>query len=171
MSSAQTHRVYKWSPQTNITTVVAGRENTEGPMSYSLNSSEGIYVEGSNGTVYVADYGNISIQKWLKNALDGTTVAGLNTGEAGSDHESLSDPTAVWIDDETQVVTNKFDQPADLAFDDNGNLYVCDCFYDRVVMFTTIHNEPCFPTSAVRGSASVGLKSITPPTGKPATSV
>ncbi|CAF3641675.1 unnamed protein product [Rotaria sp. Silwood1] len=43
-------------------------------------------------------------RKWLKNALNGTTGAGFSTGDEGSDAESLSYPTAVWVDDEAQVV-------------------------------------------------------------------
>lgn len=37
--------------------------------------------------------------------------------------------------------------PHDLAFDNNGNLYVCDTKFHRVQMFTLIDNQPCFPTS------------------------
>ncbi|CAF1533636.1 unnamed protein product, partial [Rotaria sordida] len=90
------------------------------------------------------------------NASNGTTEAGLSNGNEGSDAESLSRPTAVWVDEETHVVyvadssneriqrwlynasvgdtiaggsglgdkPNRFDQPVDLAFDNNGNLYV-----------------------------------------------
>ncbi|CAF1183751.1 unnamed protein product [Rotaria sp. Silwood1] len=104
MTSVMKSCVYKWSPQTNIITVVAGREMWQGSSSDSLNSPEGIYVDDTSGTVYVADYANHRIQKWLINALNGTTVAGLSTGNQGSDAESLSYPTAVWVDDETQVV-------------------------------------------------------------------
>ncbi|CAF3941470.1 unnamed protein product [Rotaria sordida] len=156
LSSAGKHCVFKWSPQTNITTVVAGREYYSGSTSDNLNSPEGIYVDSTNGAVYVADYVNNRIQKWLVNASNGTTEAGLSNGNEGSDAESLSRPTAVWVDEETHVVyvadssneriqrwlynasmgdtiaggsglgdkPNRFDQPVDLAFDNNGNLYV-----------------------------------------------
>ncbi|CAF2873393.1 unnamed protein product, partial [Rotaria sp. Silwood2] len=104
MTSVMKHCVYKWSPLTDITTVAAGREMGQGSGSDSLDSPEGIYVDNISGTVYVADYANHRIQKWLKDALNGTTVAGLSTGNQGSDAESLSYPTSVWVDDETQVV-------------------------------------------------------------------
>ncbi|CAF0988986.1 unnamed protein product [Didymodactylos carnosus] len=104
MSSAASHCVFKWSPRTNTTTVVAGREYYSGSTSDNLNSPEGIYVDGADGTVYVADYANNRIQKWLTGAHNGTTVAGLSTGNEGSDAESLSRPTSVWVDDETQAV-------------------------------------------------------------------
>ncbi|CAF2909682.1 unnamed protein product [Rotaria sp. Silwood2] len=70
----------------------------------NLNSPEGIHVDDTSGTVYVANYANNRIQKWLKNALNGTNVAGFSTGEEGDDREALSNLTAVWVDDETQVV-------------------------------------------------------------------
>ncbi|CAF3466755.1 unnamed protein product [Rotaria socialis] len=104
MTSVMKHSVYKWSPRTNIKTVVAGRENYQGLMSDTLNSPEGIYVDDISGTVYVADYANNRIQKWLKDASNGTTIAGFTTGNEGNDAESLSNPTAVRVDDETQVV-------------------------------------------------------------------
>ncbi|CAF3651379.1 unnamed protein product [Rotaria socialis] len=179
MASAAKHCVFKWSPRTNITTTVAGREYYAGSTSDNLNSPEGIYFDETSGTVYVADYANNRIQKWLKNAPNGTTVAGLSTSAAGSDAESLSRPTAVWVDDDTHVVyvadssneriqrwlynapmgdtiagglgdgdkQGQLDQPNDLAFDNNGNLYVSDRLNHRVLMFKIIHNDPCFPTS------------------------
>ncbi|CAF1000805.1 unnamed protein product [Adineta steineri] len=104
MSSAGRSCVYKWSAQTNIITIVAGRENYQGTTSEYLSSPEGIYVDGNSGTVYVADFSNNRIQKWEKDAQNGTTVAGRSTGEGGSDHESLARPSSVWVDDETQVV-------------------------------------------------------------------
>lgn len=104
MTSVMAHSVYKWSPRTNTRTVVAGREYYEGATSDLLNSPEGIYVDGTSGTVYVADYANHRVQKWLKDASNGTTVAGFSTGEEGSDAEGLSYPSAVRVDDETQVV-------------------------------------------------------------------
>jgi len=104
MSSAGRHCVSKWSSETKTTTVVAGRENYPGSTSDNLNSPEGIYVDGISGAVYVADYVNNRIQKWSKDAHNGTTVAGLSTGAAGTDAESLSEPISVWVDEETHVV-------------------------------------------------------------------
>ncbi|CAF1393462.1 unnamed protein product [Adineta steineri] len=186
MSSAGRSCVYKWSSQTNITTTVAGRENYQGTTSEYLSSPEGIYVDGNSGTVYIADYVNNRIQKWEKDAHNGTTVAGLSTGEGGSDHESLSEPSSVWVDDETHVVyvadsaneriqrslynalvgdtiaggsgtgdkLTQFDQPIDLKFDNDGNLYVCDRVNHRVLMFKLINNEPCFPVSTPTPSST-----------------
>lgn len=39
-------------------------------------------------------------------------------------------------------VTDQFYDPSDLAFDSQGNLYVCDYFHNRVLMFA-IDNRPC----------------------------
>ncbi|UJR06838.1 hypothetical protein I4U23_011126 [Adineta vaga] len=182
MSSASKHCVYKWSLQTNITTVVAGKEYYSGSSSDNLNSPEGIYVDSIHSAIYVADYANNRVQKWLFDASNGTTVAGLSNGQAGSDKESLERPTSVWIDDDTQVVyivdtsnqriqrwlynasigetiaggldrgdnLTQFDEPDDITFDNNGNLYVCDRINERIMMFSIINNQPCFSSSANR---------------------
>ena len=44
-------------------------------------------------------------------------------------------------------VTNQFNEPTDLAFDSDGNLYVCDYFNNRVLMFG-IDNRSCIPPSS-----------------------
>ncbi|CAF1184234.1 unnamed protein product [Adineta ricciae] len=182
MSSASRHCVYKWSPETNIPIVVAGKEDYSGSSSNNLNSPEGVYVDSIRNAIYVADYGNNRVQKWVIGASNGTTIAGLSSGEAGSDKESLNRPTSVWVDDETQVIyvadsqnqriqrwlynssigetiagglgtgdkLTQFDQPDDIAFDNDGNLYVCDRFNERVMMFSIIDNQSCFPSSTNR---------------------
>jgi DNA-binding beta-propeller fold protein YncE len=104
ISEASAHCVYKWSPRTNTTTVAAGRKGYSGSTSDRLNSPTGIYVDGIRGVVYVADYANNRIQKWVTGAENGTTVAGLSTGDEGSDAESLSKPVSIRVDDDTYAV-------------------------------------------------------------------
>ncbi|CAF4812359.1 unnamed protein product, partial [Rotaria sp. Silwood1] len=81
------------------------------------------------------------------------------TGDEGSDAESLSYPTAVWVDDEAQVV------------------YVADSSNNRIqrwlpnaLIDDTVAGGAASVTGdfwiLVHGPALVGLTSITPPTGK-----
>ncbi len=44
-------------------------------------------------------------------------------------------------------VINQFNKPTDFAFDSEGNLYVCDYFNNRVLMFG-IDNRSCTPPSS-----------------------
>ncbi|CAF4016462.1 unnamed protein product [Adineta steineri] len=177
MSESDRHRVVKWSPQTNLTTVVAGQTDERGTDDKYLSKPDGLYFDRSSDALYVADSGNSRIQKWEKNALSGIQVAGGNL--TGEDAGSLDAPNGVWVDEKTKVVyiadednhrivrwlpgasvgdiiaggqgmgnaTYQFNTPTDLTFDSEGNLYVCDNWNHRIQKFLLIENKPCSPTS------------------------
>ena len=104
MSSASKHCVFKWSPRTNTTTVVAGIEMYSGSTSDNPNILK-VYM--SMKPVIRCTWLIMPITAFnvgLKDARNGSTVAGLSVGTEGSDAESLARPTSVWVDDETRVV-------------------------------------------------------------------
>ncbi|CAF0986659.1 unnamed protein product [Rotaria sordida] len=104
MSESNRHRVVQWSPRTNMTTVVAGKTDTNGSTSDLLNHPQGIYVNRDGSIIYVADMWNSRIQNWTTASREGTTVAGSNQGTEGHDPETLDYPNDVIVDDETNVV-------------------------------------------------------------------
>ncbi|CAF0948625.1 unnamed protein product [Didymodactylos carnosus] len=104
MSESDRHRILKWSPETNDTIVVAGRTDERGGTGEYLSSPAGIYVDRTSGALYVADSQNNRIQKWVKNAQTGITVAGSNADSPASDAASLTDPSGVLVDEETNIV-------------------------------------------------------------------
>ncbi|CAF1144804.1 unnamed protein product [Adineta steineri] len=175
MSEWIRNRVSKWSNETENTTTVAGQSDRTGATNQFLNGPKGFYFDKKSDTIYVADTGNHRIQKWLKNAEQGITVAGSSSGKRGEDAASLWFPENVFIDDQTNVIyvtdtnnnriqrwlfnasqaetiigasgrgnrTDQLNHPTDLAFDDEGNLYVCDSYNNRVQMFQLIDNQLC----------------------------
>ncbi|CAF5123426.1 unnamed protein product, partial [Rotaria sp. Silwood1] len=76
MTSVTRHCVYKWSPQTNIITIVDARTGDEGSDAESLSYPTAVWVDDEAQVVYVADSSNNRIQRWLPNALIDDTVAG-----------------------------------------------------------------------------------------------
>ena len=104
MSESDRHRVVRWSPQTNQTTVVAGQTNTSGVTSDLLDHPQGIYVNADGSAVYVADMWNSRIQRWNNDTPQGSTVAGSSSGTAGDAADQLNYPNDVTIDDETGVI-------------------------------------------------------------------
>jgi DNA-binding beta-propeller fold protein YncE len=173
MSESERHRVIKWSPHTNTSTVIAGKTNTSGSANALFDHPQGIHVTRDGSAVYVADMWNNRIQKWPKYAPEGFTVAGNKT--EGPDNTTLDFPNDVFVDEETNVVyvmdtnnhrvqrwlpnamtgdtivggtgkgnaTNQLNKPTDLAFDMVGNLYICDMDNNRIQKFTLIDNRPC----------------------------
>jgi DNA-binding beta-propeller fold protein YncE len=104
MSDSNRYRIVKWSPQTNMTTVIAGRTNMSGSTSDRFDHPQGIYVNRNGSFIYVADMWNSRIQKWAQGSREGVTVAGLSDGTAGHDAETLNFPNDVIVDEETNVV-------------------------------------------------------------------
>jgi sugar lactone lactonase YvrE len=102
MSESDRHRVVKWSPYTNTSTIVAGKTNTSGSTSALFDHPQGIHVTRDGSAVYVADMWNNRIQKWPKDAREGFTVAGNNT--EGPDNTTLDFPNDVFVDEETDIV-------------------------------------------------------------------
>ena len=86
-----------------------------GNTSTLLSRPWGIYVDWSNA-LYIADHDNSRIQKYLKDATFGETVAGDPTGIRG--------PTS-----------NLLDHPSNLAVDLDGNMYVCDRWNSRIQLW------------------------------------
>ncbi|CAF1361079.1 unnamed protein product [Didymodactylos carnosus] len=98
---------FRWN-LTGIT--VAGTTGTNGTLPNQLNLPYGIFID-SNNDLYVADYKNHRIQKWLSGASTGTTIAGLTNCTSGSTSNHLYYPTAVYVDRKNQ----------NLYIDDSGN--------------------------------------------------
>jgi hypothetical protein len=67
-------------------------------------------------TLYIADYNNNRIQKWLYNAINGTTIAGRANGTGGSNATDLKNPSGVDVDS-------------------NGNIYVADFSNHRIQLW------------------------------------
>ncbi|CAF4052598.1 unnamed protein product, partial [Rotaria sp. Silwood1] len=123
------NRVTKWVANNSIwatSAIIVAGGNGNGSDLNQLDGTLAVTVDQS-GTVYVADYGNHRITRWLKGAQSGTAIAG------GNGQGNLS----------TQL-----NHPYDLAFDRNGNLYVSDFSNHRIQMFA-IDKSSC--TSSVSG--------------------
>ncbi|CAF4035525.1 unnamed protein product, partial [Rotaria sp. Silwood1] len=96
------NRVTKWAANNSIwatSAIIVAGGNGNGSDLNQIDGTLAVTVDQS-GTVYVADYGNHRITRWLKGAQSGTVIAG------GNGQGNLS----------TQL-----NHPYDLAFDRNGN--------------------------------------------------
>ena len=133
VSDNYNNRVQRFPPSstsvTNGTTIAGG--NGSGSAANQLSSPEGITGDAA-GNIYVADYGNYRVQKFLAgstSASNGLTVAGGNG--SGSAANQLNAPWSVMVDT-------------------SGNLYVSDDGNDRVQMF------PANSTSTTNGITVAG---------------
>jgi len=63
MTEHNRNRVLKWSSVTNITTIVAGETDKKGPGANHLNEPQGIFVDKTTKTLYIADLVNHRIQQ------------------------------------------------------------------------------------------------------------
>ena len=85
---------------------VAGTTSNSGPWSYQLSSPTAIAFDPF-GFLYIMDYGNDRVQRWLPGGNYGTTVAAAT-----------------------------MNNPYRMRFDRLGNIVICDTDYHRVIQFS-----------------------------------
>jgi sugar lactone lactonase YvrE len=143
--------------------VVAGG-NGKGDRLNQLNDPRSVFVDGEQ-SVYVSDFENHRVIKWVKRAAEGIIVAG-GRGK-GADRTQLSSPQGLFVDVEGTVYVaeagkdlvtrwhkgvkegeviaggngdgeeaNQLKYPAGLSLDQHDNLYVIDFGNHRVQRFT-----------------------------------
>lgn len=91
---------------------VAGIGDATSVTSDRLNTPYSLALDTAN-TIYIADFSNNRVQKWTTDDIQGTTVAGQASGVSGVGLNSLTRPTGVIIDE-------------------NSNIYVSDSGNNRV---------------------------------------
>lgn len=116
---------------------------TSGTTSSQLNSPHGIYID-SNDILYVCDYYNHRIQKWIIGATAGSTIAGDSNAAVGSGPSDLR-------------------RPIDVTFDQNGYMYVVDQGNDRVQSFAP--NSTMGFTVAGTGNGGQSTSQLRNPSG------
>jgi sugar lactone lactonase YvrE len=143
-------------------TIVAGG-NGKGDQLSQVNWPTFIFVD-DDYSLYVSDYDNHRVMKWVKDAKEGMVVAG-GKGR-GNSLSQFSGPTGVIVDQLGQIYVADFDNhrvmrwcpgakegtivvggngegqqsnqlngPVGLSFDRQGNLYVADCLNHRIQKF------------------------------------
>ncbi|CAF3784852.1 unnamed protein product [Adineta steineri] len=124
-STTTTNTAAQWN-STAVT--VAGSAGGTSGLTASLLSFPYILRLDSSNALYISDYGNNRIQKWILGDLNGTTIAGLANGTAGTSLNTLKSPVG-------------------LALDSNDNMYVVDKLNSRVTFW---------PNGASSGSVVAG---------------
>jgi sugar lactone lactonase YvrE len=154
------NRVQKWAPGAATGVTVAGSPiGTSGIADSLLYGPTGVYVD-SEGSIYIADFGNSRVQKWMHG--NGVTVAGSPVGMSGSTDSLLDFPIAVFIDATGNLFVSDYDNnrvqkfapgnihgvtvagsavgsllanPSGLFVDKGNNLYVADNGNNRILKF------------------------------------
>ncbi|CAF1467825.1 unnamed protein product [Adineta steineri] len=130
-----------WPNWTNRTAVlrwnttgetIAGVVGQFGNASNQLNVPFGLTMDWSN-TLYIADWSNHRVQKYLRNSSFGQTVAGQATGSYNTTSSFLY-------------------YPGDVAVDWNSNVYVADTFNNRIQLWTNGSSTGM----TVAGTGSIG---------------
>lgn len=80
--------VWKLLPNATNASLVAGVLQVRGPNVTQLNYPQDTYVD-RNGDIYVTDYFNYRVQKFINGSVNGTTIAGTS-GTAGSSTSQLN---------------------------------------------------------------------------------
>ena len=104
---------FQWN--TTGITVAGASGGTASSAANRLSHPYGLALDSSN-SLYIADYNNNRIQKWLINATNGTTVAGLANGTRGASSMFLN-----WT--------------VGIALDSSDNMYFTDRDNQRVVFW------------------------------------
>lgn len=89
----------------SVGTTVAGSTSDPGPYAYQFNNPTAISFD-SYGYMYILDYNNARVQRWLPGASYGTTV-----------------------------VSASMNLPVGMRFDRLGNMVIADTSYHRVISF------------------------------------
>ena len=107
------HRVMKWVKGAKEGIVVVGGQG-KGNSLTQLSYPQGLVVN-QLGHVYVAEFSNHRIMRWSKGSKEGSVVVGGGNGRG--------------------QLLNQLDNPIDLSFDRQSNLYVVDAGNHRVQKF------------------------------------
>jgi len=100
VSDKANHRVMKWAPNATSGILVAGVTGLYGSGNQRLNSPYGLYLDEINSYLYIADWGNNRIQRYLLGiTINGTTVAGGHG--AGNASNQLNQPYGVCVSQKT----------------------------------------------------------------------
>lgn len=117
ISDRTNNRVQKWAPGASTGITVAAGISGSGEDSAQLNDPRGLYVDAF-GRIYISDYFNNRIQKWIPGMQYGMTIAGGRG--AGETPGRLSNPSGV-------------------CMSEAGELYVADEGNNRVQKYTALN--------------------------------
>ena len=128
VSDRTNNRIQKWAPGASVGVTVAAGINGSGEDSSQLNDPRGLFVD-SFGRIYICDYFNNRIQKWVSGMQYGITIAGGRG--VGDQPGRLNHPSGVY-----------------LAAD--GNIYVSDEGNNRIQKYTALNaiQDKFIPTVA-----------------------
>jgi sugar lactone lactonase YvrE len=143
------HRVTRWLLGENVTNdrvVAAG--NGKGNRLNQLNEPSAVFVD-HNRTVYVADFSNQRIMKWIEGATEGILLGKIqwpktvHVDQSGNVYsiDGYYSRVVRWIPDainSTTIIGEKpytLSQATDLAFDKHGNVFVSNYGTGRVDRF------------------------------------
>ena len=77
IADTRNHRIQKWMKNSQQGTTIAGsKDGIEGSDASKLANPLSVWIDDRSEIVYIADSDNNRIQRWLKNAVNGTTIAG-----------------------------------------------------------------------------------------------
>lgn len=173
-----------YTPTTSNAILTVAGGNGAGSAPNQLDSVFSVFVD-SVGTMYIADFKNNRVQKWVAGATAGVTIAGGNG--RGSAANQLDGPSGLvvtpsgdlyvvdrgnqrvqkWAAGATTGTTvaggngqgnaaNQFNKPIDMAFDASGNLYVADQLNYRVQRFAPGSTTGVTVAGSGTGGTSVG---------------
>jgi len=91
--------VLRWN-STGLT--VAGVSNVSGTDNMHLNMPVDLALD-YKGTMFIADYNNHRIQKYVRGSRNGATVAGFGNGTSSTSPNGLTSPIHVIVDDEENL--------------------------------------------------------------------
>ncbi|CAF1317093.1 unnamed protein product [Adineta steineri] len=111
------HVVWKLLKNATTATIIAGQSGSPGSSASQLCNPQGVYLDSKNN-MYVADYNNARIQKYVNGSTVGITIAGINSS-AGS-------------------ALNKLNVPRDIVIDSTDTyVYIADYSNNRIIRFQT----------------------------------
>ena len=97
--------VLRWN-STGLT--VAGVSNVSGTDNMHLNMPVDLALDYKR-TMFIADYNNHRIQKYVRGSMNGTTVAGFGNGTSSTSLFGLLHPSHVIVDDEENLYITNYD--------------------------------------------------------------
>ncbi|CAF4490534.1 unnamed protein product [Rotaria sp. Silwood2] len=164
MADSKNHRILVWNSETDTTKLIAGESNTFGSDSTHLYNPIGIALNEKTNSCYIADKSNNRIQKYDINERNSiVTVAGW--GQLNNPYAVQLDPSGtnmfiadtfnhrilIWTNGARQgrIIAGdntpgnsafKLNNPIQIRFDSNHNLYVVDTNNSRIQRFDLISN-------------------------------